>query len=144
MITPLNRRTKYCPDCRVLRERARRNAPRPNRMPAQPGQPLNPRGGRPRTRLVNLVHERDTHCHLCHLPLIKGLRGTNHPLAPTVDELVPIVKGGAPLDPDNCRAACRCCNTSRGPKKLTPEVYARCRTLSLSHRSKLAHEGRGA
>lgn len=137
-IIPRTRQTKFCPECRAARQRARRNAPRPRHAPAAPGQPLNPRGGRPRTRLVNLVHERDTHCHLCRLPLIKELRGTNHPLAPTVDELVPIIRDGDPLDPDNCRAACRCCNTSRGPKPLTPEVYARCRTLSLSHRQKLA------
>lgn len=96
--------------------------------------PLNPRAGRPRTRLVRHVHSRDTHCHLCGLLLRTDLRGTNHPLAPTVDELVPISKGGDPLDPTNCRAACRCCNTSRNNRDLTPEVLARCRTLSLSHR----------
>lgn len=139
-IEPRSRLTKYCPACRDARQKARRT----RSTTTQPGGPLNPRGGRPRARLVNLVHDRDTHCHLCHLPLIKGLRGTNHPLAPTVDELVPIIKGGDPLDPDNCRAACRCCNTSRGPKSLTSEVYARCRKLSLSHRQKLALEGRGA
>lgn len=96
--------------------------------------PLNPRGGRPRTRLVKLVHERDHLCHLCKLPLRTDLRNTGHPLEPTVDEVIPISKGGDPLDPTNCRAACRCCNTSRGARDLTAEVHARCRTLSMSHR----------
>lgn len=97
--------------------------------------PLNPRGGRPRTRLVHHVHQRDTHCHLCGFPLATQYRNTNHPLEPTVDELVPISKGGDPLDPANCRAACRCCNTSRGARDLTLEVYARCRSISASHRN---------
>ena len=97
----------------------------------------NPRAGRPRSRLVRLVHERDSYCHLCGLPVDFALKGSNHPLAPTVDEVVPIVRGGDPLDPDNCRLACRCCNTSRGAKPITAAVRARCRALSLMHRGQV-------
>ena len=110
-------------------------APRPHH-PAQRRRmaPLNPRGGRPRTRLVRHVHQRDVMCHLCGEPLRKDLRNTNHPLEPTVDEIIPISKGGDPLDPTNCRAACRICNTSRNNRDLTDKVRARCRELSLMHR----------
>ena len=98
--------------------------------------PLNPRSGRPYSRLTAHIHERDTHCHLCGLPVIKGLRGTTAPLAPTVDHLTPIAHGGDPLDPSNCRLACRVCNTSRGTNDA--QVRARCLELSMRHRQPVA------
>jgi 5-methylcytosine-specific restriction endonuclease McrA len=97
--------------------------------------PLDPRAGRPRQRLTKLVRERETHCHLCGLPVDPARTGTNHPLAPTVDELVPIAHGGDPLDPDNCRLACRVCNTTRGVSPITPELRAMCLEISLMHRN---------
>ena len=72
---------------------------------------------------------------LCDLPVLKHLRGTNHPLEPTIEHLIPLNDGGDPLDPTNCRLSCRCCNTSRGPRPITPAVKARCRELSEHHRN---------
>lgn len=34
--------------------------------------------------------------------------------ATTVDHILPMSRGGAPLDPANLQAACRHCNTSKG------------------------------
>jgi len=94
--------------------------------------PLNPRGGRPRTRLVRHVYQRDTECHLCGLPVDLDL-DPQHPLGRSVDELTPIIDGGDPLDPTQCFLAHRCCNSSRGRRVITPAIRRRCRELVLRH-----------
>ena len=94
--------------------------------------PLNPRGGRPRTRLVRHVHQRENRCHLCGLEVDMGL-DPNHPLGRSVDELVPIADGGDPLDPTNCRLAHRCCNSCRGRRPITVAIRQRCRELVRQH-----------
>lgn len=99
--------------------------------------PLNPRGGRPYWRLQAQVHATETHCVLCGLPVLKHLRGTNHPLEPTIEHLVPLHLGGDPLDPANCRLSCRCCNTSRGTRTID-EAAPRCLELSLKHRNAMS------
>ena len=113
-------------------------APRPHH-PAQRRRlavPLNPRGGRPYWRLQARVHAEETTCVLCGLPVLKHLRGTNHPLEPTIEHLVPLKHGGDPLDRSNCGLSCRCCNTSRGTRTVA-EASPRCRELSLKHRQAL-------
>ena len=99
--------------------------------------PLNQRAGRPRTRLVRHVHQRDTHCHLCGFEVDKTL-DPQTPLGRSVDELVPIADGGDPLDPTNCVLAHRCCNSSRGRRHITPAIRQRCRELVLMHSGRAA------
>ena len=75
----------------------------------------NPRyaNGAARRRLrARILAEEDT-CWICgqhvdvHLPA--GLPGS-----PEIDEIVPVSKGGDPLDRSNCRLAHRVCNQRRG------------------------------
>jgi 5-methylcytosine-specific restriction endonuclease McrA len=94
--------------------------------------PLNPRGGRPRTRLVRHVHQRETTCHLCGFEVDMNL-DPQLPLGRSVDELIPIADNGDPLDPTNCRLAHRCCNSSRGRRQITEAIRKRCRELVLAH-----------
>lgn len=44
---------------------------------------------------------------------VRGRRCTG--VATEVDHIVRLIDGGAPLDPDNLRAACRRCNRGRRP-----------------------------
>lgn len=96
--------------------------------------PVNPRMGRPRRRACAQVLTEETHCHLCGMEPWPNVDRQRHPLAPTVDELIPVLYGGSTTERTNLRLACRCCNTSRGASPLTPEIYARCQALSLRHR----------
>lgn len=61
------------------------------------------------------------HCHLCGLPVDKTLP-KNSPMAPEVDEVVPISRGGSPIDKDNLRLAHRICNQRRGNKMITTKT----------------------
>lgn len=68
-------------------------------------------------RLRQAVLERDG--HRCR---IRGPNCTRH--ANEVDHIVPILAGGAPLDPANCRASCRACNQWRvnRNRSMPPEL----------------------
>lgn len=74
----------------------------------------NPRraNGTKRDRLVARVKREESHCHLCEqwvdVRLPHGLPGS-----PEVDELLPVIYGGNPLDRTNCRLAHRWCNRKR-------------------------------
>jgi hypothetical protein len=62
------------------------------------------------------VFERDGwRCHLCGKTTIKGKRGTNHPLAPELDHIVPISKGGA-HSYGNTACSCRKCNAAKSDR----------------------------
>lgn len=51
-------------------------------------------------------------CHLCGKPVDKTLKNP-HPLAPQVDEIIPVSFGGSPYEFSNCRLAHRQCNIYR-------------------------------
>ena len=87
------------------------------------------RSGRPRERAKAAIRATQPNCHLCGYPIDLALDRKRHPLASSIDELVPVDYGGSTLDPANLRHAHRICNGSRGTKPITPEVRARCRTL---------------
>lgn len=56
-------------------------------------------------------------CHICGLPIPPDApAGT--PLAFELDELVPVSKGGSPVDPSNVAPSHRCCNAWRGDKPM--------------------------
>lgn len=95
--------------------------------------PVNPRAGRPRRRAIAAVRASGAPCHICGLPIDLTLDPIRHPLASTVDELVPLRFGGDPLDPANIAHSHRTCNSARGARPITPELQARCRALVLAH-----------
>ena len=54
-------------------------------------------------------------CGICGKPVDKTLP-PNHPLAPELDEIVPIARGGSALDLDNLQLTHRICNEKKGAK----------------------------
>lgn len=86
----------------------------------QPG-----RGGGPWRRLRALVFAEESACFRCGLPVDKALVGTA-PRAPTVDHIVSLIDGGAPLDRANVALSHFACNSRAGSWKLarTQEEYA--------------------
>lgn len=79
----------------------------------------NPRysNGSRRRSLSARVRAMGMPCHLCGLPIDYSLPG-GHPLSYELDELVPVSKGGSPIDPRNVAPAHRCCNAWRGNKPI--------------------------
>ena len=54
-------------------------------------------------------------CAICHRPVDKTLPWTD-PLAPELDEIVPIARGGSAYDIDNLQMVHRICNQRKGAK----------------------------
>ena len=75
-----------------------------------------------------LLATQDT-CALCGKPIDKTLGkyigddGKQHwnPMAPEVDEIVPISRGGSPYDRDNCQLVHRICNQRKGNRVEAPK-----------------------
>jgi 5-methylcytosine-specific restriction endonuclease McrA len=73
------------------------------------------RRGRPWRRFQALVHSTyPPVCWLCGKAIAHGRYHPRHPLAPSVDHVVPLSRGGEPLDLDNARPAHYGCNASKG------------------------------
>lgn len=90
------------------------------------GNPRRSNGAR-RTALRNRVRAMGLPCHLCHQPIDYSLttyvdpkdgRVKRHPLSFELDELVPVSKGGDPLDIENVAPAHRICNQRRGNRSM--------------------------
>lgn len=73
-------------------------------------------GHRRRQLRQRVLNTYDT-CALCGQPVDKTLHHT-HPWAPEVDEIIPVSKGGDPLDWNNVQLAHRTCNQQRSNKPL--------------------------
>ena len=52
-------------------------------------------------------------CALCGEPVDKSLK-TPHPMSPEVDEIIPVSRGGSPIERRNCQLAHRICNQRKG------------------------------
>lgn len=79
--------------------------------------PGNPRNGRPYRALCIRQRALGLPCWLCGHNIAYEIRGPEagkHPLAFTLDHLVPLSRGGDLLDPTNARSAHRRCNSARG------------------------------
>lgn len=57
-------------------------------------------------------------CHLCGKPIDYSLPA-GHPMSYELDEIVPVSKGGDPLDPANVAPAHRLCNQAKGDGSRT-------------------------
>ena len=66
--------------------------------------------GRP-VRLAEIRDRDRNRCHLCNL--LVPSKAWPHPLSPSLDHVVPLIRGGA-HDPDNVRLAHLRCNTEKG------------------------------
>lgn len=61
-------------------------------------------------------------CGICGKPVDMSLKYP-HPLSPTIDHIIPVSKGGHPVDMDNLQLAHRCCNRQKSDK-LVKEVFS--------------------
>lgn len=85
--------------------------PRPDRQPGN-------RGAYEAARLKILKTQ--TICGICGKPVDFSYKNP-HPLAPTVDHIIPVAKGGHPSDISNLQLAHRCCNREKSDR-LTPRA----------------------
>ena len=85
----------------------------------------NPRraNGSARDRIRATIRARGEPCAICGRPIDYSLgmitdpatgRRRPHPMSFVVDEIVPVSRGGSPIDPRNCRPAHWACNARRG------------------------------
>ena len=54
-------------------------------------------------------------CGICGKPVDFSFKNP-HPLAPTVDHIIPVARGGHPSDMDNLQLAHRCCNREKSDR----------------------------
>lgn len=88
---------------------------------------VNVRNGRPYRRLCEQQRSLGLPCWLCGHNIayeIKGPLAGKHPLAFTLDHLIPLSKGGDLLDPANARSAHRRCNSARGNRTTIKQARA--------------------
>lgn len=83
------------------------------------------RQGRPYRRLVAAQKALRLPCWICGHNIPANVDGRTHPLAFTLDHLVPLSRGGSLLDPANARSAHRRCNSARGNRTAPPRKYTR-------------------
>ena len=55
-------------------------------------------------------------CAICGKPVNKAITDKYHPMAPTIDHIIPISKGGHPSDLSNLQLAHRICNRLKASK----------------------------
>ena len=56
-------------------------------------------------------------CGICGKPVDKSLRYP-HPLSPTIDHIIPIIKGGHPSEMDNLQLAHFTCNRAKSDRLM--------------------------
>ncbi len=84
--------------------------------------------GHRRRSLVARVRAMGEPCHICGLPIPPDAPA-GHPLAFELDELVPVSKGGSPVDFENTAGSHRVCNQWRSNKSV--EFVAQIRSEVL-------------
>ena len=84
----------------------------------------NPRRRSGRDALVRRVRALGEPCWICGLPIDATLPA-GHPLAFELDELVPVSKGGSPVDFENCKGAHRACNQWRQARSVASVIAIR-------------------
>ena len=71
------------------------------------------RNGNARRKLRDRLRAEGRPCHICGMPIDDSLPA-GHPWSFEVDEIIPVSRGGNPLDYSNVDAAHRICNQRRG------------------------------
>lgn len=77
--------------------------------------------GRPYRRLCAQVRAQRQPCWLCGHDIDLTLPAT-HPMSFTLEHVVPVARGGDPLDPANARSAHRRCNSIKGDRPAQPHA----------------------
>lgn len=95
----------------------------------------NPRyaNGNARRKLRAWLKAQGRPCHICGQAIDYGLP-PGDPLSFEVDEIVPVSKGGDPLDRSNVDAAHRICNQRRGNRPVGPGPRAVAAPVVTSRR----------
>ncbi len=75
-------------------------------------------GGRWRKVRAQVIAESYV-CYLCGQGLDKGIRYP-HPYSVSVDHVIPLSRGGDPLDPSGLRAVHKVCNEKKGSRVNRP------------------------
>lgn len=88
----------------------------------------NPRRRSGRDALVRRVRALGEPCWICGLPIDATLPA-GHPLAFELDELVPVSKGGSPVDMRNVAGAHRLCNQWRSNRSVPTVERIRAEVL---------------
>lgn len=78
-------------------------------------------GARRRAIRARLLATQDV-CALCGRPIDKSLK-TPHPMSAEVDEIIPVSRGGDPLDIRNCQLVHRICNQRKGNGRLSAKPH---------------------
>ena len=65
-----------------------------------------------------LILQRENICGICGKQVDKSIKNPYDPMAPTVDHIIPIAKGGHPSDISNLQLAHRICNRLKSDKIL--------------------------
>ena len=75
----------------------------------------NPRSsnGAARRKIRAWVLSTQDYCALCGKAVDKSLK-TPHPMSPEVDEIIPVSRGGSPIDRTNVQLVHRSCNQLKG------------------------------
>ena len=83
----------------------------------------NPRraNGTRRDKLRRKVRDMGLPCALCGKPINYDLP-PGDPWSYELDEIIPVSKGGDPLDPDNVQPTHKICNRKKGTKVFVAEV----------------------
>ena len=68
------------------------------------------------------ILQTQTVCGICGKPVDKKLKYP-HPMAPTVDHIVPVAKGGHPSDISNLQLAHWCCNRQKSDKLVENKTF---------------------
>lgn len=95
----------------------------------------NPRyaNGSARRKLRAWLKAQGRPCHICGQAIDYSLPAGD-PLSFEVDEIVPVSKGGDPLDRSNVAAAHRICNQRRGNRDIGPKRSAASTPVITSRR----------
>lgn len=95
----------------------------------------NPRyaNGSARRKLRAWLKAQGRPCHICGQAIDYSLPAGD-PLSFEVDEIVPVSKGGDPLDRSNVAAAHRICNQRRGNRDIGPKRGAASAPVITSRR----------
>lgn len=99
----------FCSQCAVDMQAAR---PKPKRVKVN-----RYANGNERRKVRRWLKDQGRPCHLCGGAIDYSLP-SGHPMSFEVDEIVPVSKGGSPIDPSNVAPAHRICNERRGNKSL--------------------------
>lgn len=62
-------------------------------------------------------------CGICGQPVDVSIRDPRNPMAPTIDHIIPIAKGGHPSALDNLQLAHRWCNRQKSDKLIDRKKY---------------------